>query len=153
MAQKKELCRSKNGLFVRNLGWKKTPKGYSQKKFYLGREEPQAKIASLKLEQLWNAACRRWEASTLPTPQLSSKPNPRHKITTETISTPNRQLTAIHSIGVGELEFERPGKPVWDEVSLTIAEAIRNGEATVRVPLPRQLGQSGLAPPSIGQWL
>lgn len=153
MAKKKELCRDKKGLFVRNLGWRKTPSGYSQKKFYLGRQEPQARIASLKLEQLWDAVCRRWEAATPPTPRLSSKPNPRHKITTETISTPNGPLTALHSIGVGELDFERPGKPIWDEVSLTIAEAIRNGEATVRVPLPRQLGQSGLTSPSIGQWL
>jgi hypothetical protein len=57
MASKKDLCRSFNGLFVRNLGWKVTPAGtYVQHKFYLGRDESKARLASLRLEQLWEQA-------------------------------------------------------------------------------------------------
>ena len=60
---------------------------------------------------------------------------------------------AVMSIGVGEVEPVRDGRPVWDEVSFTIAEAIRNGDAIVRVPVPQQLGQFGLESPSVGHWL
>lgn len=42
---------------------------------------------------------------------------------------------------------------MWDDVTLTIAEAIRKGEAVARVPLPEQLAAKGLADPSVGQWL
>ena len=59
-ATKNTLGRDKRGLFVRNLGWKRTAKGYAQQKFYLGRDEAQAEIASRKLEQLWEAVCARW---------------------------------------------------------------------------------------------
>lgn len=65
MAPKKELCRDRRGLFVRNIGWKRTASGYTQQKFYLGRDEQAAKIAALKLEQLWDAIRRRWERNTL----------------------------------------------------------------------------------------
>lgn len=64
MAKKKALCRDKRGLFVRNLGYKWTGEKYVNQKFYLGRDETFAKIASLKLEQLWETLCRRWEAHT-----------------------------------------------------------------------------------------
>jgi len=59
--QEKELCRASNGLFVRNLGWKQTPAGYAQHKFYLGRDESKAMLAGLKLEQLWGQVEKRWE--------------------------------------------------------------------------------------------
>jgi hypothetical protein len=65
MAKKKELCKDKRGLYQRNLGWKQTDKGYAQQKFYLGRDETKARIASLKLEQLWDAVCARWDAAEI----------------------------------------------------------------------------------------
>lgn len=65
MATKPDLCQDAKGRFVRNLGWKQTPKGYGQQKFYLGRDRTKAQIASLKLEQLWRAVCHRWETQTL----------------------------------------------------------------------------------------
>ena len=62
MGVKQGLCRASSGLFVRNLGWKVTPAGgYAQHKFYLGREEAKAKLASLRLEQLWKQVGVRWE--------------------------------------------------------------------------------------------
>ena len=61
MAKKKALCRASRGLYVRNLGWKRTPDGYAQHKFYLGRDEAKATFASLRLEQLRDQVNRRWE--------------------------------------------------------------------------------------------
>ena len=61
MSVRKELCRASNGVFVRNLGWKVTAAGgYTQHKFYLGREESAAKLVSLRLEQLWKQVSVRW---------------------------------------------------------------------------------------------
>jgi hypothetical protein len=116
MARKKVLCRASNGLFVRNLGWKRTPAGYAQHKFYLGREEAQATLASLRLEQLWEQVRRRWE-----------RENPT--------------------------ELYPTNRPVWDEVTFPIAEAVRNAQAVAYIPLPLPL--SALIPesPLIGDWL
>ena len=62
MAKKKELCRSSSGIFVRNLGWKISQEGtYLQHKFYLGRDESTAKLASLRLERLWDQVTVRWQ--------------------------------------------------------------------------------------------
>ncbi len=158
MAKKKELCRDKRGLFQRNLGWKQTAQGYSQQKFYLGRDEIKAKIASLKLEQLWEAICRRWETFTPPLPYR--KPDPATQFISNPTASPvtgQEMLTtdsaALITIGCGEIEYVQSSKPVWDEVSLTIAEAIRNAEPIVRIPLPERLGQFGLESPSVGHWL
>ncbi len=159
MAKKKELCKDKRGYFVRNLGWRKTASGrFAQKKFYLGSDETKAKIASLKLEQLWDAVCRRWEAETLLRPQ----PIPDSDSSTLACCA-NDWVTgveplsigaaAVVSVGVPEVEYVREGRPSWDEVSLAIAEAIRCGETVARVPVPHPLGQSGLESPSVGHWL
>src|SRR4051794_4973640 len=98
MAQKKALCRSASGRFVRNLGWKCTATGYAQHKFYLGVDEQQARLASLRLEQLWHQATLRWQ-----------RENP--------------------------LELDPTDRPVWDETTLVLAEAIRQGKATASGPL------------------
>lgn len=117
MGLKNELCRASSGLFVRNLGWKVTPKGsYMQHKFYLGREEAKAKLANLRLEQLWKQVGARWEREN-------------------------------------QFELYPTDRPVWDPVTFAIAEAIRNGEAVARVPLPPPY--SALIPENshIGDWL
>ena len=158
MAKKKELCKDKRGLYQRNLGWKQTDKGYAQQKFYLGRDETKARIASLKLEQLWDAVCARWEASNPPRSRRKSDVNSQYVATMAVDQVTGREslatgVAAVMSIGVGEIEPVRDGRPVWDTVSFTIAEAIRNGDAIVRVPVPQQLGQFGLESPSVGHWL
>src|SRR5262245_11127311 len=100
MRKKKTLCRSAAGVFVRNLGWKVTPNGsYLQHKFYLGRDEAKAQLASLRLEQLWDEASRRWQ-----------RENPNELTPTD--------------------------RPVWDETTLAIAEAVRGGEPLARISLP-----------------
>src|SRR5262245_66090227 len=116
MAKKKALCRASNGLYVRNLGWKRTPGGYAQHKFYLGREETKATLASLRLEQLWEQVSRRWE---------------REKQT----------------------DLSPTDRPVWDEVTLAIAEAIRNGDAVAQIPLPLPFSAMIPESPLLADWL
>ena len=117
MAKKKELCRSSNGTFVRNLGWKLSSEGkYLQHKFYLGRDDSAAKLASLRLERLWEQVTRRWQER-------------------------------------GNETLHQTDRPVWDAVTLTIAEAVRLGKSEVHVPL--QIPESVMKPesPFIGHWL
>jgi integrase len=117
MAKKKDLCRSSNGIFVRNLGWKVSTEGkYLQHKFYLGRDDSAAKLASLRLERLWEQVTRRWQER-------------------------------------GSESLYPTDRAVWDEVTLTIAEAVRLGKSEVRVPL--QNPESAMIPesPFIGHWL
>lgn len=80
MATKKTLCRSANGAFVRNLGWKRTPTGYAQHKFHLGRDESAATLANLRLEHLWQQVVQRWERENgrevYPTDRPSGTPSP-----------------------------------------------------------------------------
>jgi hypothetical protein len=116
MARKKTLCRASNGLFVRNLGWKRMPSGYAQHKFYLGREESKATLASLRLEQLWDQVSRRWE---------------------------RENQTDLHATD----------RPVWDGVTFAIAEAVRNGDAVARIPLPLPFSTMIPESPLIGDWL
>src|SRR4051794_22103358 len=116
MAKKKELCKASNGLFVRNLGWKRTPTGYAQHKFYLGRDEASATRASLRLEQLWGQVVKRWE---------------REKGT----------------------ELYPTDRPVWDEVTLAVAEAVRNEEPVARVSLPLPFSAMTPESPLVGHWL
>ena len=101
MTRKKSLCRASNGLYVRNIGWKQTPSGYTQHKFYLGRDEQKAMLASLRLEQLWEQVTAFWKA-----------------------------LDPVEKVS---------DRPVWDGFTLTLAEAVRNGESVARVPLPPDL--------------
>lgn len=70
MARKTGLFRSASGLYIRNLGWKATPNGYAQHKFYLGRDPDKADLASRRLEQLWKQVEDRWqrENAGLPPP-------------------------------------------------------------------------------------
>jgi hypothetical protein len=116
MVRIRELCRTTNGTFVRNLGWKYADQKYAQHKFHLGRDESKAMIANLHLEQLWQEACRRWE-----------RENPTALYPTE--------------------------RAVWDEVTLSIADAIRKGDRVAKIALPSPI--SAFLPESsvIGEWL
>ncbi len=44
-------------------------------------------------------------------------------------------------------------RPVWDEVTLAVADAVRNGEPVARVPLPFPLSAMVRESPLIGDWL
>src|SRR5262245_37933024 len=116
MAKQKPLCRAANGLFVRNLGWKRTATGYAQHKFYLGREPDKATLAGLRLEQLWEQVGRRWQ-----------RENPTELYPTD--------------------------RPVWDEITLAIAEAVRTGAAVARIPLPVPFSAMIPESPLIADWL
>ncbi len=152
MAKKNGLGQDSRGRYFRNLGYKQTPKGYSQHKFYLGREEGKAKVAAIRLEQLWAAVCRRWERWTLAVPR--EKPDESCLVRTARVPGTGANVTFGVAVGIGEdVEFVRPGRPLWDDVTMAIAEAIRNGEAVARVPLPDKLIPKGQGDPSVGHWL
>jgi len=147
MANTNKLSRDKQGRYYRQLGWKRTRNGYTQPKFYLGRDVTKASIAVLKLQQLWETVCRRWEAANLPTMQ------PKPDADMQSLVKDSNGAKAVVSLGVAEVEYVRDGKPVWDEVSFVIANAIRNGEAVARVSVPEHLGQFGLESSPVGHWL
>ncbi|MFL5243461.1 MAG: hypothetical protein ACJ8FY_15250 [Gemmataceae bacterium] len=110
---KQSLCRASNGLFVRNLGYKQGPKGFAQPKFYLGRDPRKANLANLRLEQLWYQVKKRWQREN-ETPVFDE----------------DRQEWIRHR------ESEQP---VWDTVTLTIAEAIIKGETVAHIEPPANL--------------
>ncbi len=141
MATKKELGRDSKGRYFRNLGWKKTEKGYAQQKFYLGRDESKAKLANLRLEQLWQQITRIWERDigsppanekNIPPPTFVSfpgEPAPGNAATGKHLQSCRYLLDFARVTWIGD-------RPVWDEVTLTIADAVRNGEPVARIPLP-----------------
>lgn len=156
MAKKQKLCRASNGLFVRNLGWKRTRSGYAQHKFYLGRDEDKADAVSGRLERLWAQVQECWKRETR---CRDERP--------VTLYCPV-QIPAITQAG-GEAGFGHPplevvpavlgdawevsDRPIWTEVTLAIAEALRNEEAVAKVPL--LLPMSAMVPesPHITAWL
>lgn len=156
MGKRRGLSRAANGLFFRNLGWKRTPKGYSQQKFYLGRDESKATLANLQLEHLWEQACRRWERDIgMPRPHEKGLPAPQ-LVRLDGGSVSNQPqgapaTNAVVSIGVRHTDVHGD-RPVWDEVTLAIAEAIRNGDTVARVALPRELASLALESPLVWSW-
>jgi integrase len=55
---------ARTGLYRRDLGWKVGRNGgYTQHRFYLGRDKHQAQIACARLEALWAGVETRWEKS------------------------------------------------------------------------------------------
>jgi hypothetical protein len=156
----KTVTHTAGGLFVRNLGWKKTATGYAQHKFHLGRDEAKARLAGLRLEQLWKEVAARWEregrdplgagrhVGTVIVMVPDSSPKP-HTTSGSLLRAPQNDLVAV------ELSAESPAaeRPVWDEVTLTIAEAVRKGERVAKVKPPPTL--AALRPESwlVGDWL
>lgn len=151
MARKLDLCRASNGQFVRNLGWQRSATGYSQHKFYLGRDEATAKVASLRLEQVWTQVAKRWERERA-TELLFRSPDWQ----LQDVAVRGRSHVALTAHGVGKpvatlLAEERP---VWDELTLEIAGAVRRGESLVKVspPLPNGTATK-VGPFSASDWL
>jgi hypothetical protein len=140
MARKKELCKAANGLFMRSIGWKATATGgYAQHKFYLGRDEDAARLAGLRLEKLWEEVCARWEREQVEVTASSA-------------------VSGRQFIFDGETFCEVPaslpisGRPVWDETTLAIAEAVRLGESVARVSLPLPFSVMVPESPLIAHW-
>jgi hypothetical protein len=124
----KQLGRTKQGCFFRNLGWVKSSTGnYTQRKFYLGYDEDPAKLASARLEALWKCV-EQLHAMNLGKSQscvvFDDQP-------------PRLNLEISVALGNdGSPSFiSKPGKPIWNEISLVIAECIRNGDPVAHLPL------------------
>jgi hypothetical protein len=158
MGTKKDLGRASNGLYFRNLGWKQTEKGYAQQKFYLGRDESKAKLANLRLEQLWKQISRRWERD-VGYPPASEKDRPGPKIVElgrEPV--PEKRLPTAHGVhavvSVGTRHVDTFGdRPIWDDVTLAVADAFRNGDPVAHIPLPRDLAALPPEHPLVWEWL
>lgn len=158
MAKKKTLCMASNGLFMRNLGWKRSGSGYTQHKFYLGRVQKDAETTSGRLEKLWEQVSKRWEREN----QGRSGGLPgRTYVGCELPTIPDppageaAKFAAPLSLTPVELldEWGPTDRPVWTDVTLAIAEAIRNGESVAKVPLPLPLSAMTPESPLITAWL
>jgi len=155
---RKDLGRASNGLYFRNLGWKKTDSGYAQQKFYLGRDESKAKLANLRLEQLWQQVTRRWERDIGPPPANEKDwPGPRLvELKQEPLlgkaALMAHSLGSIVSIGVRHIDIFGD-RPVWDETTLAIADAVRKGDLVAHIPLPRDLAILPPEHPLVWNWL
>lgn len=153
MGRKKELGKASNGLYFRNLGWKQTSTGYVQQKFYLGRDESKAKLANLRLEQLWQQISGRRERE-IGSPPASEKnmPGPKLVDVVQAVGRSRQAFSAIVSVGTRHVDAFGD-RPVWDKVTLAIADAIRNGEPIAYIPLPRDLAALRPEHPLVWAWL
>ncbi|CAN5531102.1 hypothetical protein BH11PLA2_BH11PLA2_46440 [soil metagenome] len=143
MAQKNNLTRNASGLYLRNLGWKRSRTGYTQHKFYLGRDETAATMVSQRLEELWSQVEARWERESKSLPATNTADS----------GTMNLETTSSgHAVVVisGLPQTEREDRPVWDATSLAIAEAIRSGKPVAHVELPAYLKAQLPESPFIG---
>jgi hypothetical protein len=136
MARKKDLCQASDGHFVRNIGWKRTETGYAQPKFYLGRDESTARVISLRLEQLWEQVARRWKRELDRSPAF-----PEYQIHTDSMQFfAGGQWKSGSYLSLTSIGFRKPAnedasndRPVWDQLTREIAEAVRRGESIVKV--------------------
>jgi integrase len=152
MARKKDLCQDAKGRFVRNLGWKRTATGYSQQKFYLGTDEHQAKLASLRLERLWNQIAARFKSERKPPGEENVKPAQIAEVSPGLFQGRIRYVEVLGVPAANQFQ-ELPDRPLWDAVTLTLAEAIRRGESTVRIPLAADLRPFLPESSIVGDWL
>ena len=156
MARKRELCRAANGQFVRNLGWKPTPKGFTQVKFYLGRDENAAVIAAKRLETLWDAVAARWQRMQ---PERRMAPQRRRQphVNSGFGWGPDGRLGTVKSVvrfGVADdSDSIADDRPVWDTTTLEIADAVRRGEAVALVSIPKELSVFKVESGVLGVWL
>src|SRR5262245_4584134 len=157
MARKKQLCKAANGLFVRNLGWKRTAAGYAQHKFYLGRDEAKAELASRRLEQLWQEVCERWQREeTCRSPEPLGLSSVCVPAAWPTFGEPQAGPFTAKANEQSEEVVAAPcgvGRPVWDEVTLAIAEAVRSGANVARVPLPLPFSAMVAESSLVADWL
>jgi hypothetical protein len=158
MSRKKKVCKASSGLFVRNIGWKRTPRGYVQHKFYLGRDEAKAELAGRRLEQLWEQVTRCWERDSHLSPRCPVHTYVGLRLPDLLPDLPEGEAckfvpTSSSGLVPVTAPSEAGDRPVWTDVTLAIAEAIRIGEPVALVPLPVPL--SALAPesPHISAWL
>jgi hypothetical protein len=61
MARKQTLGQDAEGRFRRSIGWRVSGDKTVQHLFRLGKDETQAKLANIRLEQLWNGVAARWK--------------------------------------------------------------------------------------------
>lgn len=173
MARKTELSQSASGVYYRNVGWKRTPGGYAQHKFYLGRDEHHARVANGRLEQLWEQVCERW----------GRRPDVLFPKTGRTVlvefgappaigTSPPGPTQPFREVALGDSPGPTPGKtyglmiygdggpppgprvrPVWDAVTLALAGAVRDGAAEARMPVPGPADGGPGPADTVGGWL
>ena len=125
----KALSQDKGGRYIRNLGWVRSPTSgkFSQRKFFLGHDQEAAKLAAARLEALWQCVERRHKKNAL-TAQILGEEHPER---------------TRHDFEPGKIMVlkEIDSRPRWCSLSLTIADAIRQGQPIAQVCL--ELGHFG----------
>lgn len=119
-----------SGRFFKNLGYIKSATGkYSQKKFYLGYDEDFARLAAARLNSLWKCVCDRHEAqkAQIESCVIGGDLDGQQHLNYDTTSSldADGQLSIKSSIG----------KPIWTELTLCLAETIRQGKPIAKIPL------------------
>ncbi|MFL5329833.1 MAG: hypothetical protein ACJ8C4_13060 [Gemmataceae bacterium] len=134
MARIRDLCKAANGQYVRNIGWKETATGYTQPKFYLGDDAAQARIIAARLEHLWEQVAARSERQ-----QRERRSMPPMELKMPSAAAMSRGAPMMMSVQTPVCDTTlppKPMKPIWDELTLEIAAAVRRGDASVKVSRP-----------------
>ena len=156
MARIRTLCKAANDQFIRNLGWKRTPRGYGQQKFYLGRNEEAAKLANMRLEKLWAEVTARWQRAQ---PERRAAPRRRMQpLVSQGFSLGSDYkpvaMRSLTRFGVlDDRDTIDDDRPVWDATTLEMADAIRRGEAVALVSVPDSLSAYRADSCLLGAWL
>ena len=126
-SQLKAVRQDNKGRYFRNLGYVKSGTGsYSQRKFYLGHDEDHAKLASARLEALWTAIKAKHGHAVAH----------RHILTSQRYLNYNTDVEFYRDKNGDPQHRMTVGKPIWTDLTLVLAEAIRQGGLIARIPDP-----------------
>ena len=121
--------RGSNGLYRRDIGWKPNGKGgYSQHRFYLGRDRADAIIRGIQLERCWEGVERRWE-------RLRTKARERERDREAGCGWDHPSAAAWPNDSESRA-LVASDRPFWDETTLALAQAVVRGETAVRLATP-----------------
>jgi hypothetical protein len=102
--------------------------------------QDKADLASRRLEQLWQQVEKRWERENAGLPPPSS---PGWQLSD------GAGVTTLHAVGLAYMRTS--DRPVWDETTLAIAEAVRQGLPVARLALPGSFHNRGRS--AVADWL
>src|SRR4051794_17371213 len=118
MAKKDEPTRDARGMYRRDIGWKPDGKGgYTQHRFYLGRDRDDALLRSLQLERVWVGVEKRWERVGQP---REGSPRVYWRLNGNRVYCEGGRSTWL---------MPTTPRPAWDDVTLQVAQSVARGEA------------------------
>ena len=128
----KAIGNDANGRYFKNLGYIKSATGkYSQKKFYLGYDEDFAQLAAARLKSLWKCVSDLHDVL---------KVHVESCVIGGQLEIERQGLNCDATVSFdadGQLVVKSAiGRPIWSELTLCLAEAIRQGQPIAKIPLP-----------------